>query len=282
MELTVMRETGKELICFCPYHRDEGTPNFHILKVPHNGFPIGFAKCFACGMAKQFTEEEVKELSKRPATKASKCEKNINWLKIYKNSLEYPGCMNEIAELATEWNVYPNTVLSMGMGWSHEYQAYTGLMYNEDWEVVGIQLRSKDGFKWCVNGSSMGLILPNYNEGNIAYQLKYPTVICEGRSDSVIAHSCGFFPVGKPSAAFGNDLIFSYLKNNTINNVTIIADDCNKPYKDAIGQKAAKSLNILLASKGVQSKVLTLHGFKDLRELYQKKGKEHCKRILSL
>jgi len=279
--MEIARENGKELICFCPYHRDEGTPNFHILKVPHNGFPIGFAKCFACGMAKQFTEEEVLKMSSR---KKSMCHKKkpIDWKQLYKDSLEYPGCMNEIAELATEWNVCPDTILSMGMGWSHEYQAYTGLMYNEDWEVVGIQLRSKDGFKWCVNGSSMGLILPNYDEGNIAYQLKYPTVICEGRSDSVIAHECGFFPVGKPSAAFGNDLVLKYLQNNNIKLVTVVCDDNDKPYKEAIGQREAHKFDHILKQNGIKSKVLKLFGAKDLRELYQKKGKEHCKRILSL
>jgi len=276
MELTVMKETGKELICFCPYHRDEGTPNFHILKVPHNGFPIGFAKCFACGMAKQFTEEEVKELSKRPATKASKCE-NIDWWKLTRFYFHYYNSASHGRKLCDKWKVRGETVSLFKIGWDSYDKTYTVPMCNEYKEIIGIRKFRLGGTKYCVSGSQQGLFLSTDKHTDLD-----GVVVVEGLSDAAIARECGFLPVGKPSAAFGNDLVLKYLQNNNIKSVTVVCDDNDKPYKEAIGQREAHKLDHILKQNGIKSKVLKLFGAKDLRELYQKKGKEHCKRILSL
>lgn len=154
--MKVIKETSRELICFCPHHKDENTPNLHILKVPHNGLPVGFAKCFSCGWTGKIGPKKVEKMSSK---KKSICrpQKPVNWKKIYKDSLEYSGCMDEIANLSIEWGVETESLLSMGMGWSWDYQAYTGLMYDENWDVIGIQLRSKNGSKWCIKGSNLGL-----------------------------------------------------------------------------------------------------------------------------
>lgn len=107
-------------------------------------------------------------------------------------------------------------------------------------------------------------------------------IVCEGMSDTIIATECGFCAIGKPSAQFGDQLVLRFLQKNNIQNVTIVADDCDKPYKNAVGQRAAKRLNMLLREQGINSRVVVFHGAKDLRDYYNKFGKKACQKVLSL
>lgn len=260
--MKIVKETNKHLICFCENHEDKGTPNFKIQKTATETHPIGFGYCYVCGYKKKFTEEWVKNISKKKTV----CRKPrpVNWDKLANTYMMSDVTERKSLKLMKEWKV--NCLGKYGIGWTGA--EFSVPMYNEDEEIIGIQLRT-DTSKWCVDGSQLGLFLP------LSF-INQQVVVCEGMSDAAVATELGYYGIGLPCANFGHELVRKYLQNKKIRSCKIVADN------DEAGYKSATKLNMLLTSEGIKSSVLVLHGSNDLKEFYLSKGKENTKKLLEM
>lgn len=264
----VAKEDDRFLWAACEHHKDT-RPSLCINKVEHNNKPAGFFYCFSCGRSGQITESEVSALSKYDLSgknvKARDIPINIDWLKL---TCDYIG-----GRLRAD---YPGDLVSEGSacvfytGWCDG--CWTIPMKNECGEITGIQFRHRDGKKSCVEGSKLGIFIPYFPPPKDSQ-----VVITEGFRDAAVAYRCGYYPVGRPSAQAGNEIIKNFLTNtlkcDIIKVVKIVSDT------DVAGINGTNKLvNVL---KDVcEVKVLLPIPYKDLFEYFEKEGLEKTKQFL--
>lgn len=256
MNIKISKETDKYLICYCHKHNDKNTPNLYINKTEINGHPKGFAFCFSCGYHKDFSPEEVDTMSKK-RTKHIRERRPVDWYKLTTDFIDGKGI--EQTRLAERWGINPHTLFQYYVGWTGD--SYSIPMRDENNIIIGLQLRYEDGSKSCIEGSQLGLFIPNI-------LLERPVVVCEGFSDAVVATDLNFFGIGLPSASFGHGVVKNFLDNRaTTTTITIVRDN------DEVGKKSAEKMNKLF-SPSYDCRVIVPDGCKDLRETHQNKGKE--------
>lgn len=117
-------------------------------------------------------------------------------------------------------------------------------MFNQRWEIVGIQRVFNDRSKATVSGSRMGIFKPAYQ------QKDYRLLITEGASDTVVAHRMNYRTYGRPSCGCGNDIVTQLVQSEHPEFVGIIADH------DDPGIKGAQQLSKALLDVGIRSSII--------------------------
>jgi len=167
--------------------------------------------------------------------------------------------------LTKEWKV--NSLPLYGIGWDGD--AYTFPMYDADENIIGILRRFSDGTKCCVDGSQLGIFLPDCVHPQV--------VVTEGFSDAAVATELGYFGIGKPSASFGEKIISNFLRKHltSLNECVIIVQD-----GDDAGIKSRIKLQAELMRQGMTNiKVVAPHK-SDLKDYYLKYGREQTINLL--
>lgn len=274
--MKIYKETGKFIIAFCPQHQEENA-SFIINKCFHNGKPKGYAYCFSCGHRADYSPEFVDSMSNKKIQRFRE-QTPVDWHKLTTDFMltKLDKDFYYLEKLAKEWNINIDALLIYFVGlytnWGDHSKAYTIPMRNELGDFIGIQLRYQDGSKCCIEGSKLGLFLPEIflpNKG---------IIICEGFSDAAVATDCGFFGLGRPSAQIGDSTVLDFLQLNNITDTTIVADiDHNM-----IGQKSAEKLGDLLEQNDIGCRIImgSLEDCKDLRQFYMKYGRDKTIQIL--
>jgi hypothetical protein len=121
--------------------------------------------------------------------------------------------------------------------------------------VVGIRLRTSDGFKYAVTGSRQGLFIP------AALPADGPLLVTEGPSDLCVALDLGFAAIGRPSC---NALVTETAKSVRGRDVVIVADT-DEPGKLG-AERLARRLALVCSSLKI---VLPPTEHKDLRKWEQ-------------
>jgi hypothetical protein len=96
----------------------------------------------------------------------------------------------ELSAFACRLGVGLHSLQRLGIG-RHRY-AWAFPMSSPRGEIVGIRLRPDSGGKICVNGSRLGLFMP---QGPLTSD---EVMICEGESDAAAMLSLGFYAIGRP------------------------------------------------------------------------------------
>lgn len=109
------------------------------------------------------------------------------------------------------------------IGWSHNDNAWSFPMRDENKKIIGIRLRSPSGKKWCVKGSRTGLFIP------LQFDNDGPLFICEGPTDLAALITVGFDAIGRPSNVGGVDLIVRFLKTLKPKRDVVIVRDRDEP-----------------------------------------------------
>jgi hypothetical protein len=191
----------------------------------------------------------------RPPAKPKPVPKKvINWERIHGGF--WSSCTKDHSDaMAEELGVPGHVLAAIGMGWSENQNAYTFPMYNEDWEVNGIRLRTLDGKKFSVRGSKDGVFgvpVPYTRHDHD------PIVICEGPTDAAALWSLGFYALGRPSCRGGSEIIEKKVGGI---DVVILAD------ADGPGRAGAVDLANRIFRKTKSLKVIQpTGGAKDARE----------------
>jgi len=246
-DLKIAKETRKNIIAFCPYHKDSNTPNLYIIK---RGAMAGFYKCFACGAKGYMDLPKKYEMKKEKRSKPV----DINWFGLVLDylsgglNLGYPGDL-----------FYKGSSRDFMIGWDIYTNCYTIPMRNEYREIIGIQRRFLDNSKCSVEGSKLGLFIKEL--GNVFSNCQQ-VIITEGLSDCVVAtKNYGFAAIGRPSCNSCEGMVENYLNINCSNckEVVIITDNDNP------GIRGAKSLADRLKKKYQVKIIAPPIGIKDLR-----------------
>lgn len=112
--------------------------------------------------------------------------------------------------LAAQWQVNPETLTSLGVGFYNRDDAYTFPERDGSNNVIGILRRnSETGEKKMVRGSKRGLYYPS----NLDFADKDTIFIPEGVSDTAVLLNLGLCAIGRPSATGGADHLVELLRN---------------------------------------------------------------------
>lgn len=176
-----------------------------------------------------------------------------------------------IADLSAALHVSIASLLSLGVAWAAEYNAWAFPMSDGEGSVIGIRLRNASGFKWAVRGSQQGIFLPQtefHSEDGTAY-------LPEGPTDTAACLSLGLYAIGRPNCLSGGEQIKIALKRMGARRIVIVTDnDSLKKRPDGSefrpGYVGAKALRKFL---GMKSVMWTPPGsIKDVREFVQRGG----------
>lgn len=119
-----------------------------------------------------------------------------------------------VARFACELHVTVASLQRLGAAWGSRAWAFP--MRDAAGQIIGIRLRSPEGGKYAVTGSSQGLFMPRYflNGGE-------PVYVCEGPTDTAAVLDLGFAAVGRPSCRGGGPMLAKRLAGRA---VVIVAD----------------------------------------------------------
>jgi hypothetical protein len=145
--------------------------------------------------------------------------------------------------------------VELGMHWG----AWAFAMRDAAGKVCGIKLRGRDGSKWCMKGSRLGLIFPRTYD-----PAAKEVLVTEGESDAITAASWGLNAVARPGAKACTTHLELICRGKQ---VTLMAD------RDPAGMDGAR---LLAADIRKRAKVCTIvtppPGIKDLRAWHLEGG----------
>ena len=135
-----------------------------------------------------------------------------------------------VCALARELKVEFNSLMELGCvaleGWSeNNYLNFAFPMLDDAGKIIGIRTRDWAGNKKAITGSRAGLF---FSESPEALELldNYPVAfICEGPTDTAAALDLGFYGIGRPNCATGNEFVINLLKRLGIRKVVIAANN---------------------------------------------------------
>ena len=153
-----------------------------------------------------------------------------------------------IDKLAEELGLSRMALINMGVGWARADQlqalgtkckgpgCWTFPMRDKGGEqIIGVRLRSTDGFKYAVDGSMQGIFVPH----ELGQSGKPIVIVTEGPTDCAALLDMGFDAIGRPSNTAGTDLIRNLIITRTNSckwgEVVILID------RDKIGSDAARN-----------------------------------------
>lgn len=132
------------------------------------------------------------------------------------------------------------------------YGAWAFAMHDPSGGICGIKLRGRDGAKWCMRGSRLGLIYARTFDKALPEM-----IVTEGESDALVAASWGFNAVARPGAKACTTHLETICKGKA---VVLVAD------RDAAGMDGARMLAADLRKRCKTCTIVTPPpGVKDLR-----------------
>lgn len=185
----------------------------------------------------------------------------IDWVAVCTQIQEELGGL-ELPTLALQLGVSDTSLARLECGWSYTEDAYTFPMRNGLGELIGISLRGRNGTKWAIPGSKLGLFIP-YN-----LTTDGPIFMPEGASDTAALLDLGLNAVGRPQALIRGERLEQVrvlmdtplLKGRPL---AVVAD--NDPKHD-VGWTGAHELAMAMARQVRSVKILEPIGCKDIRE----------------
>jgi len=263
--LKILQIGNNNIWALCPYHNDTNRPNLSISIVDKY---YGHYKCWACPAEGWLSESQKQSLrTDIMSKKYNKPYNPIDWValnNVYRDC--YIGLYPDIP-----FNVNRQTLWQLRCGWCIENNAYTFPFRNENNEIIGIQLRYPDGSKCCIEGSRLGLFIPQ----GIDWSKQDTIFITEGVSDLATLLDMEFIGIGRPSANSCEDLITAFHTNCAEEvNYWIMTDG------DAVGCKAAINLKYKMRYFGLVTNIIYPNKYKDLREWVSIEGKDKVKEVL--
>ena len=137
--------------------------------------------------------------------------------------------MAQFISFSESLKVSPESLIGIGAAWSPAHRAWSFPMYDGAGNIVGIRLRSIEGFKWAVPGSRQGVFVPiqSVKHNHIAF-------LPEGPTDTAAALSLGFYAIGRPTCNFDSSVMKDTLRRLGIYQVVIVEDN-DKP--DRLGNR---------------------------------------------
>lgn len=171
-----------------------------------------------------------------------------------------------IESFAQSVGLSTDSLWRLGIGWANLIRlarVATGCRSNGCWtfpmrnaadDVLGVRLRTPDGFKYSVRGGNEGLFIP------IDLQPGVPLVITEGPTDCAALLDLGANAVGRPSCTGGVRLLVDLVRQLKPSQVVIAADT------DRPGQDGAESLATALSAYATDLRAIAPPaGIKDVR-----------------
>lgn len=170
----------------------------------------------------------------------------------------------QFAATAKEIGVSAESLQWLGAVWSEERAAMAFPMYDATCHngsrPIGIRLRTQDGKKFAVTGSSSGIFYPYRAVFKISpFDRLY---ICEGPTDTAAALDMGCFAIGRAACRGGEGFVLSVLEQLCPDEVVIVTDN------DGPGVTGAKDLLRHIQ----QPKLMLTPPGKDLRSFHQAGG----------
>jgi len=272
LDVTTLRiyskgETNRYVSAFCPFHNDTDTPN---LKIEKTGKRRGRWKCWACGANGNIRPEDVLDLVRNYEPMENVKPNSIDWDSLQQKYLLGDMKFKKSLEIANQWGVSPSTVWEYCFGWT-DFDMYSVPMRDRHNQIVGIQLRDLEGKKYSVQGSQLGLFIPQ-DSYNLA------PLIVEGVSDAIVASECGYFGIGLPSAQVGHVECRDYLEyliGGIVDEVVLVPDN------NQAGLNCMRTMAELCVIAKIKYRIVGIPiGVKDLREYYMKYGKERTINLL--
>lgn len=255
--LDISRIDTDKIWAFCPFHKDVKKAS---LEICIEGEYAGKAYCWGCGYREKLDIKELELFLGQKISVDCREEMEVDWDE--QHEFYAQNCTDEDRKLiASKFNVDWNLLKDVGLNRSD----YTVPMRDEFYNIIGIQVRSAyEDDKWSICGSKLGLFLhPDIEPKN-------PVIITEGWSDFITALDLGSFAIGRPSARYGKELVYKWLKRNLPDYKAIIVGDADK-----VGIETAIELRDYIDSEGTRSDILFPQGnYKDLREWVAERGKK--------
>lgn len=177
----------------------------------------------------------------------------INWKNLNDSFVKNCGTWR-IKQFAALKGLSVKNLLRMQTGFDGE--CYTFPVYNDQFQISGIQRQYGDGKKLMVKGSTLGLFIPTCFKPHTK-----PLVVAEGASDCTAALDLGLNAIGRLNNSSGTDFLVNICRIDTY----IISDND----KNKAGQNGAFALANKLKNNGVKCKVI-IPPYKDLREWMKK------------
>ena len=206
--LKIVNAETSMLWSLCPFHKDTTRANLSISLHPKY---LGRYKCWACGEEGWLTLEQQKVLQLESKNICKKQYAPINWFKAAESCYNHYFDLSGYDPLAEDWDIASKVLSILRAGWSFDYEAYTFPFRNENNEITGIQLRYPSGKKRCIEGSKLGIFIPQ----GIDWTKQQIIFITEGVSDLATLLDMGFVGVGRASANSCEGVVIKWLENNT-------------------------------------------------------------------
>lgn len=255
MNLRVSKITDKRAYCYCCFHNDTSPSLVLTLEGEH----AGEYYCYACGRKGQINTillNKIKARKQVSKSSNSTTERAIDWDSLnsdYGLTYFYEGF---ILKPDRPFDVSLLILNHLNCGW--DGSSFTFPMRNGDNEIIGIQRQFPNRKKLNVEGSHSGLFIPQFqfDSGKCVY-------ICEGCSDTAVVLDLGFQAIGRSDSNHGNDFVKTWISNQHIKDVIIVADN-DKP-----GIKGATKLSEELGEKNPK---IIVPQCKDVREMIKNAG----------
>ena len=205
MKLKITSITNSHAYAWCPFHNDNHPGGKPSLEIKLEGEHYGEYYCFGCGKAGKLTNPVMSKIvAHKKIKKVDKRVSEINWSAL-SGDYEFNFFDRLIKDPQNKpFNVGTASLHDLSCGWDGE--AWTFPTRNDKNEIIGIQRRFKDGFKSMVEGSRLGLFIPQ-----ILFDPALPVIICEGASDTASVLDIGYQALGRPNNQYGNEIVFDFL-----------------------------------------------------------------------
>lgn len=149
------------------------------------------------------------------------------------------------------------------VGWDGE--AFTIPFRNAKQEIVGIQRRFPDGFKCMVEGSQLGLVIPD-----LKFSYSKPLYITEGASDLSVVLECGLQGIARPNCNAIPEMIVEFCEE--FQDIVIVPDN------DDPGINGAEHLSDVMCKEDIV--LVHVDPYNDLMEMFKAEGLDTCKEFL--
>lgn len=257
MNLKLTKITDKRAYGYCPFHKDTN-PSF---EVTLEGKHFGEYYCHGCHKAGKLTKPVMDQVLSHRGKVKKHAVNPVDWEELNK-------------QYGNEWfwmkDPKPSPFVSslpvlifLDMGWDGE--AFTFPTRNENNEIIGMQRRFPDGFKSMVDGSRIGLFIPQ-----ITFDPEQTILITEGISDLATVLECGYQGIGRFNDDAGQDIVTAWIskQNFSTNNIYIISDNDKAGINGSM--RLAKELNMSELNAGH----ILMPTTKDIRQLKEEQGIE--------
>lgn len=180
-----------------------------------------------------------REIPKPPA------KPKINWNKIQGEFYSFAH-YDQIKDLSKKLGIGEAYLRVVGLGWCEGKNAWSFPMYSDMDTVIGIRLRTGDGAKFAITGSSAGVFM-----NPIPMTSCFPEesiFVCEGPTDTAAAWQLGLFAIGRPSASGGLDILKKLLPGRKI----VIVSDADSPGRIGAETLASEILPLVPSVKIIE------------------------------